>query len=370
MAHLTSRHKLTIDIANPVPTVETEYDHIYAIQGPTDVLFVLSGVDLGTVGIYDCIINYGDGSEVKNIEPVFINRLPTKLSLSAVDHTFYQTTTDSSELTAQVIVDYFSVGGATPATVFHNIIIKQSPSSSIEKNIEVLNTQLFTVSGEAVPLLNLESDENIIYPCAFIEVSASKVIDDNIYISTDPEVIDLNAEYLYRTEIGLVESDLDNFGLLALSGSGFTLQGKSGKTYTTVFGVSGEDPKYSYTQNITSVVLSASLSAYDGIPALQQTITTLFADNGLLGTEFSQISSYSNSIYFYQSNQLPPEATVYTYTTSVSTTIIGGGYTVYDVPIDNIYSYTTNPYGPAGITGLSAVNRMKTDPNALLIRAL
>tara|TARA_R110002153_G_scaffold266866_1_gene430509 strand:+ start:975 stop:2084 length:1110 start_codon:yes stop_codon:yes gene_type:complete len=369
MAHLTSRHKLTIDISNAVPTTSAEsYEHIYAIQGPTDVLFVLSGIDLGSIGIYDFTANYGDGSSIKNIEPLFINRLPTELSLSAVEHTFYQTTSASSEVNAQIVARYLSDAGAIPSIVTHNIKLKQSAGNAIEKNIEILNTQLFTISAEAVPLINLESDENIIYPCAFIEVEDVERIDDNIYINTDPETIDLDAKYLYRSNVTLTQ-DLDNFQLSALSGSGFTLQGKSGKLYTAVFGISGEDLRYTYTQNTTSIVLSTDISLYPGISGLQETIITLFDSNGLIGTEFSLISSAGNDIYFYQSNQLPPEATLYTYTTSVSSTIAVGGYTPY-AATDNIYSYTTNSFGPSGNIGLSAVNRMKTDPNGLLIRAL
>ena len=369
MAHLTSRHKLTIDISNAVPTTSAEsYEHIYAIQGPTDVLFVLSGIDLGSIGIYDFTANYGDGSSIKNIEPLFINRLPTELSLSAVEHTFYQTTSASSEVNAQIVARYLSDAGAIPSIVTHNIKLKQSAGNTIEKNIEILNTQLFTISAEAVPLINLESDENIIYPCAFIEVEDVERVDDNIYINTDPEDIDLDAEYLYRSDVTLTQ-DLDNFQLSALSGSGFTLQGKSGKLYTAVFGISGEDLRYTYTQNTTSIVLSTDISLYPGISGLQETIITLFDSNGLIGTEFSLISSAGNDIYFYQSNQLPPEATLYTYTTSVSSTTAVGGYAPY-TDTDNIYSYTTNSFGRSGNIGLSAVNRMKPDPNGLLIRAL
>lgn len=370
MAHLTSRHKLTIDISNAVPTTSAEaYNYTYAIQGPTDVLFVLSGIDLGSIGIYDFTVNYGDGSSIKNIEPLFIDRLPKGLSLSAVEHTFYQTTSASSEVNAQIVARYLSDAGAIPSIVTHNIKLKQSAGSTIEKNIEILNTQLFTISAKAVPLINLESDENTIYPCAFIEVEDVERIDDNIYINTDPETIDLDAEYLYRSDVTLIPADLDNFQLSALSGSGFTLQGKSGKLYTAVFGISGEDLRYTYTQNTTSIVLSTDISLYPGIAGLQEILTTLFDSNGLIGTEFSLISSVGNDIYFYQSNQLPPEATLYTYTTSVSSTTAVGGYTPYSAQ-DNIYSYTTNSFGPSGNIGLSAVNRMKTDPNGLLIRAL
>ena len=121
----------------------------------------------------------------------------------------------------------------------------------------------------------------------------------------------------------------------------------------------------------TSILLSSNLDVYTGFETLQNTVTGLFAQNNLIGTEFSAITKDIASIQFYQSNQLPPEATLYTNTTMVSSTSSGvvNNFTAFDFT-DQIYTYTSNAYGPSGLIGLSAVNRMKTDPDGVLIRAL
>lgn len=370
MAHLTSRHSLTVTLSNDVPNVDNVVSYLYAIQGPTDVCFDIDNIDLGNVGIYSFTFNYGDSSTVESISPVFSNGLPVELPVSAVEHTYYQTTTAASELTAVATIKYMSVNGAAPLTTEHKIVFKQSPANMIEKNLEIINTQLFTLSGDNTPFFNLESDENIIYPCAFLEIDDPVIFDDNIYLNTDPEVINLSDTYLYSTEITL-ENDITTNGLSALSGSGFTIQGKSGNIYTVAFGISGHDLRYTYTQNTTSILLSSNLDVYTGFETLQNTVTGLFAQNNLIGTEFSAITKDIASIQFYQSNQLPPEATLYTNTTMVSSTSSGvvNNFTAFDFT-DQIYTYTSNAYGPSGLIGLSAVNRMKTDPDGVLIRAL
>ena len=165
-------------------------------------------------------------------------------------------------------------------------------------------------------------------------------------------------------------NDISTVGLSALSGSGFTLQGKSGKLYTVTFGVSGDDLRYTYTQDTTSILLSGDIITAPTLQELQNIIINLFTDNNLIGTEFSAISAVNNNtISFFQSNLLPPEATINTYTTTTSATSSTNGFTAFTFT-DETYSYLVNAYGDAGLTGLSAVNRLKSDPTALLIRAL
>ena len=254
MAHLTSRHSLTVTLSNGVPSVDNVISHLYAIQGPTDVYFNINDIDLGNVGIYSFTFNYGDSSKVESIPPVFSNGLPVELPVSAVKHTYYQATTATSELTAVATIKYMSVNGAAPLTTEHKIVFKQSPANTIEKNLEIINTQLFTLSGDNTPFFNLESDENIIYPCAFVEIDEPVIFDDNIYLNTNPELINLSDSYLYSTEITL-EDDITTNGLSALSGSGFTIQGKSGNIYTVAFSISGEDLRYTYTENTTYLTI-------------------------------------------------------------------------------------------------------------------
>jgi hypothetical protein len=373
MAHLTSRHSLTVNLSSGIPTADNVYNQTFAIQGPTDVKFNLTDIDLGSVGISDFYIDYGDGSTIQNIQPTFVSSLPTSIPLSAVTHTYYQTTADTDELTATAIIKYFSTGtGNKPLSTTHNVIFRTTPANMVEKNFNILNNQLFTIDGDASPSFNLESDENVVYPSTYVEVVTSAVLDDNIYINTNPESISLSDTYLYQTIINVnPPSDITTVGLSALSGSGFTIQGKSGNLYTVAFTVSGEPLRYTYTQNTTSILLTSNFSETPSFETLQNTITGLFYDANLIGSEFSAITKSTTNIQFLQTNLLPPEATLYTFTTTTSTTSSGpaNNYTAFSFT-DNTYSYTTNSYGDAGLTGLSAVNRMKTDPDALLIRAL
>lgn len=369
MAHLTSRHSLTITLSSGTPAVDSVFTQMHAIQGPTDVKFIIEDIDLGNLGIYGIVFNYGDNSTGLTIDPTFSGNLPKSIPVSAIEHTYYQTSTTASELTATAIIKYLSNGGNKPLSATHNIIFKQSAENMIEKNLEIINNQLFTVAGSATPLFNIESSENIVYPCTFIELTDPVIFDDSIYINTDPEIISLSDTYRYKTQISL-EADITNFGLSALSGSGFTVQGKSGNLYTLAFGVSGEPLRYTYATNTSSILLSSDFIVAPSIETLQNAITGLLNDNNLIGSEFRSIEKTSNTISLFQSNLMPPEATLVTYTTTVSTASAGITPLIAFDFTDQNYSYTTNPYGSAGLTGLSAVNRMKTDPDALLIRAL
>ena len=370
MGHLTSRHTLTVNLSNSKPTVQAAaFTQVHAIQGPTDVKFLVDDIALGTVGIYGFTLDYGDGSEIVNIEPTFTNNLPTTLPISALEHTYYQTSTTASELTARATINYLSHDGIAPLSAVHDIVIKQSAENMIEKNLEIVNSQLFTIAGSATPIFNIESSDNIVYPCSFIEIEAPTLFDDNIYINTDPETgIDLNATYLYNSKIALTE-DVNSASLSALSGSGFTIQGKSGKRYTMAFTYTDQQLRYSYAQDTSNILLSAEVLLGANVETLQNSITGAF--NHLVGTEFSTITKESSAVVFYQSNQLPPEATLYTYTTTESSTdpTLADQIVPFSIE-DRTYAYTTNIHGPAGLTGLSAVNRVKTSPNELLIRAL
>lgn len=384
MAHLTSRHKLTVQLTNSLPAADDVYTQTFAIQGPTDVTFTFNNIQLGAAGIYDAIIDYGDGSLVTNIQPTFSSGKPVNLSLSAVDHTYYQTTSSASTLTATAIIKYLAVSGAKPLSATHNIIIKQTAANMVDKNLQILNSQLFTIAGSATPIFNIESDDNIIYPSAFVEVEDPIVFNDSIYLNTNPETdISLTDEYLYSSTI-TIGNDLNNFGLSALSGTGFTIQGKSGSLYTVAFAVSGSDDlKYTYTQSSTSILLSGHFFDAPTVIEVRDRIVELFELRDLIGAgnEFSSTALTDDSITFFQSNQLPPEATLYTYTTSTTSTSsfpllnTPYNYDPFDAATDLKYSYVANSYntenkGSAGNTGLSAVNRMKTDKDALLIRAL
>lgn len=368
MAHLSSKHTLNISLSNGTLTTDFTATQTHAIQGPTEVTFDFSEVELGPIGIYDLSLNYGDGTPVFIQEPTFntTTRLPTTLSSTSASHTYYQTSTGVSELTATLVARYLS-GGNKPLSALHNVIFKQTAANMIDKNFNILNNQLYTLSGKPTPFFNVESDENIIYPCSYVEVeSAAPTFDDGIYLNTDPELnIDTSQNYLYKTEI-IFSGETISGNTSALSGSGFTIQGKSGKLFTVAFSVSGENLRYKYILPTNDVFLTENIDSFT-LETLQNSIINLFGP--VSASEFSNIIAATSGVEFYQSNQLPPEATNYVFTTSTSATSSFNGIAAF-AATDNTYSYLTNSFGPSGLTGLSAVNRMKTDPNALLIRAL
>lgn len=383
MAHSTSKHTQTIYLTSGSEglAVDTISNQTFAIQGPTNVTFVLSGIDLSPTGIEDFSINFGDGTPIKHIEPVInlseTSYLPTKLSVDSIDHLYYQQNTTSNDISAKVTVRYLSGGSSynKPLSGIYNIFLKQSAENMIDKNFEILNSQLLTIQGKPIPYFNLESDENIIYPCTFVELQTAAPDKDAIYLNTDPEDTTNNdAEFLFKSRISISSDAYSNtVGLSALSGSGFTVQGKTDKLYTFAFGISGEAPAYlsAYSTSARDFILSADIgnNQYTSLGTIVKSITGEFAY--LIGVDFNNITVIDNTIEFLHSNLMPPEATPKTFTSAVTSSIAYGSqvYTGFAAQ-DLTYSYRNNSHGQSGTLGLSAVNRMKSDPDSLLIRAL
>jgi hypothetical protein len=366
MAHLRSKHTLTVNLSNFAPTAShTVYYHRYAIQGNTTVTFVLSDVEIipstlqtGT-GIQGIYTNYGDGSEVEFIPGTISDSFVFNLPLTAINHTYFQVQSAPSALSAVFNILYQPNGSTTPLSATHNVEFLTTSENILDRNLEILNTQIFTIDNDAVPIFNLETDENIIYPFAYYEVLTAARSDQGVFLATDPEDIDTDAEYLSRTEITLT-SAVSTYGFDALSGSGFTLQGRDKSIYTIAFAITGDEIPVTYTQNTTSFVLSSMIDVpFTTNVSLLTTISGIFASNNLIGNQFTSIEVNDPSIIFYHTNLLPPEATDYVYTVSTSgayssNTEIQGFSSVYN-GTDFIYAYPTDGYG------LSASHRINTE---------
>lgn len=406
MAHLHSNNTKTIYISSGSPISNIETSQVHAIQGPTTITYNFSGVTLGDMGVYDFHADLGDGTskqiEVKSNDNGLFTVLPDN---TTVEHTYYQQlNTDNNDITVNFIVKYLN-GGAfagQPLSANHTITLKQTPLNLIDKNFEIANNQLITnnqlnLKGDPIPYFNLESEDNVIYPMAYAEIVEQQFFVDAFYINTDPEdnvATEVGQTFLYRTLVSLGPDVLQSaqHGISALSGSGFTIQGKSGKLFTFAAGLSSEplSGRYfggkaingstwggSYDQT-NSILLSTNfdgpllLPSDDTINSATSKISFFRAVTAVfepyLGTEFNNIIVDNNGdVAFLHSNLLPPEATLYTTTASQSASVNGQvGYAVQD----QTYTYQINQYGVAGYPGLSAVSRMKTDPDALLIRAL
>lgn len=361
MAHLRSKHSLNVNLSSYSPIDEDiAFSSRYAIQGNTTVTFVLSDIQnkITFPGVQGVYINYGDQDKTIFTQAVFENSLTTSLPFTSVNHTYFQTQSAPSSLSAIFNILYQPIAGQKPLSATHEIEFLTSAENILDRNLEIINTQLFTIAGEAVPFFNLETDENIIYPTVYYENLTAAVSDQGVYLNTDPEDIDTDAVYLNRTEVTLT-SAVSTYGFDALSGSGFTLQGKDSSIYTIVFSITGDDIPNTYTQNTTSFVLSTVLEEFTTNVSLLTSISGIFATNGLIGTQFTSIEVNNPSIIFYQTNLLPPESTDYIYTVSTSgaytnNTEIDGFSSVYG-GIDFIYSYPTSGYG------LSASLRINTE---------
>ena len=361
MAHLRSKHSLNVNLSSYSPVDEdTAFSSRYVIQGNTTVTFTLSDIqnEIAFPGVQGIYVNYGDGNTTTFTPAIFEDSLTTSLPFTSINHTYFQTQSAPNSLSATFNILYQPIAGQKPLSATHEIEFLTSAENILDRNLEIINTQLFTIDGDAVPFFNLETDENIIYPVTYYENITSAVSDQGVYLNTDPEDIDTSAVYLNRTEVTLT-SAVSTYGFDALSGSGFTLQGKDKSVYTIAFSITGDDIPNTYTQNTTSFVLSTVFDEFTTNVSLLTTISGIFATNGLLDTQFTSIEVDDPSIIFYQTNLLPPESTDYVYTVSTSgaatdNTELDGFNSIYN-GTDFIYSYPTSGYG------LSASLRINTE---------
>lgn len=395
MAHLDSKHTLTVNLSNYQPLDNSvTFVTREAIQGNTVVTFLLSGIQSDVrefhsdkPGFNSVKIDFGDPLSVgkTTYSAKFSAGVTNTLPFTSISHTYFTSTSTYTTLSANIAIKYEQVDqNIGPLTATHIIEFRTTPENIVDRNIELLNSQLFTVGGSAVPYFNVETDENIIYPLTYFELQPSSRVLSGIYLNTDPEdLVEYPDDFfLARTELS-PSSALSAFGNIALSGGGFQLQGHTGRRYAFAFSLSGEPTA------ITSLSSTNAINYTDlDIPFIPATtlesgvlstyatffdvITAGFSNLGIIGTgnEFTSIvTSYDPiKITFNQTNLLPPDATIYTYGTLVST-----GYVPYTTDRNNIfipsdtdflYTYPTSGYG------LSAVNRVITDPAGDNITAL
>ena len=389
MAHLDSKHTLTVNLSNYQPQ-DSHVNFITreAIQGNTVVTFLLSGIQTDVrdfhsdkPGFNSVEIDFGDpmSNGITTYSAKFRNAGVTDtLPFTSISHTYFTDVSSYTTLSANIAIKYEQVDrNIGPLSATHIIEFRTTPENIVDRNIEILNSQLFTVGGSAVPYFNVETDENIIYPLTYLELQPSSRVLSGIYLNTDPEdrVEYPDDFFLARTELS-PSSALSAFGDIGLSAGGFQLQGHTGRRYAFAFSISGEDTAITDLSS-TSLINYTDL-AIPYIPATTletgvlstyatffDVITAGFDDLGIIGTgnEFTNIvTGYDPiKITFNQTNLLPPDATVYTYGTLVSTGYVPGTTDPNNIFIssdtDFLYTYPTSGYG------LSAVNRVITDPD-------
>ena len=211
MAHLGSKHSAFIDLtAGPgigpgssIPSVESLVYHYepIVIQGNTIAQFALSGLQFDVdekealgwkyAGLDELIFEFGDGVQEtyngkydKRFGTGFTNAgvlstQVTVLPLTSLEHTYFSTITGSQEISARVTTVYTQTAGesltqqASALSAVHIIPILQTADNLVDRNLDVLNSQLFTYENNIVPYFNIETDENIIYPVSYYEVIPS-----------------------------------------------------------------------------------------------------------------------------------------------------------------------------------------------------
>ena len=424
MAHLGSKHTLSINLSNFHPKVEDLiFEYSYAIQGNTTLTYVLSDIqkNITSPGIQSIIFDYNAANGDRILyPPKFSGKSSTMLPFTASNHTFFQSTSSPARLSAVVSVVYnrlFDDGTAPrlgklkPLSATHIIEFYSSAENVVDRNLKVLNSQMFTAGkgsrgdfiGQTIPILNFETDENIVYPMSFVQGLTTAVVDTSIYLATDPENIEIDQTYIARSLIQPTPA-LSSNGSKALSGNGFTVQGRSGVTYTGYFTITGDTPSLFHRHGGSGDFLtpisdlsSTNTNVYVSVPidelnkpisvsdpnaayksrnayftvlsAISASFAHLTEDFG--GQEFTTIETrkMENKILFHHTNLLPPDATVRSYVISTSGSVMKPLLSQYPawsskMPRDVIYSYPTAGYG------LSAVNRIATDPDQFNIVVL
>jgi hypothetical protein len=178
MEQLTSNPTYTIYISGyePVSSSYTLYQK-HSIQGTTNLVFNLTGVNIGTYGFYR-IQCKTPTVNIFNISPSIVGT-SVSLSTNLITHTYYPDY-KNDYITVDVFYrnGYKTTFGITLCTVAENIL---------DKDLTILNTQMFYSNNKFVPILNLESNENTIYPIGYSDIQQQQAATTVIYLKTDPE---------------------------------------------------------------------------------------------------------------------------------------------------------------------------------------
>ena len=393
MAHLDSKHTLTLNLSNNQPDSNTDFITRVAIQGNTTVTFLLSGIQENVrefhtdkPGFKSLKIDFGDPSSTGSVEysPKFREGITDTLPFTGISHTYYSTASAYNTLSANIEAVYEQTDNDVGDVTAHHIIeFRATPDNIVDRNLEILNSQMLFINDTSVPYFNVETDENVIYPLTYFELLSSARSLSGIYLASDPEDrVEYPDDYfLARTELS-PSSALSAFGSIGLSAGGFQLQGKTGRRYSFAFSITGDDTANTDLSSTSAIsfkdiyIPEIPVATETGILSTYATfftaITSSFDDLGIIGkgNEFSSITtSYDPiKITFNHTNLLPPDATVYTYGTLVSTGYVPGTTDENDlfIPGDTDFFYTY----PEVSYGLSAVNRITTDPDGDNITAL
>ena len=178
-----------------------------------------------------------------------------ELPFTTLQNTYFSSVSTLSSLSASFSILYNQIDSSVgPLTAFHKVHFLTTPDNTVDRNLELLNTQLFTELNDPVPIMNFETDENIIYPMSYFQVETAGPDPQGIYLNTDPEsaVAYPSDTFFSATQLKTSISGLSTYGTIALSGGGFTVQGRTNRRYSFAFSISGDDTIYSANSSISS----------------------------------------------------------------------------------------------------------------------
>ena len=453
MAHLDSKHTIHIDLdypANPIGTVVPSIESIeyyyppVIIQGNTIANFSLSALQKDDsertadgweyCGVDSLTFTYGDASEITfpGADNSRFSSSTSVLPITNIDHTYFSSTSGAQELSARVTIVYTQTAGSSltqqisSLSAVHIIPILQTADNVVDRNLDVLNSQMFTYENRIVPYFNFETDENIIYPMSYFQVVTSDDLGRGIYLNTGEEGdltrflptfaggdIDFDTPSYFIHSTQFAASSALSAIANSLSGVGFTLQANSSagadivqpKLYSFVFSITGDDPFLKTPggvnlYGIEAISASGELGK-DNILTIEvpnypttnefglSTYTSLFSsisaavgDNIGPGRDFIDIkfsvasgsddNRYNiNTITFFQAPPLaPPVASMFTYaatsTASMPDALVFGS--VYPNIAANgavsAFGFNDTFTYPHSGRSLSASGRISTDPDA------
>ena len=393
MAHLDSKHTLNVHLSGYQPIASNvTFNSVYPIQGNTVVTFVLSSIQNsladGSGGFRGVEVRFTEAGE-NVFYPAKFNTTTfdtLELPFTTLQNTYFSSVSTLSSLSASFSILYNQIDSSVgPLTAFHKVHFLTTPDNTVDRNLELLNTQLFTELNDPVPIMNFETDENIIYPMSYFQAETAGPDPQGIFLNTDPEsaVVYPTDTFFSATQLKTSISGLSTFGTIALSGGGFTVQGRTNRRYSFAFSISGDDTIYSANSSISSnayinyatitfgnlLSTTPSNTIYSNVLS---TIKTSVESLGIVGTnlEFESVTTPSlSTILFNHGNFLPPAATYYIHPTVTlsgihESNLYGAWYDPVDGIIDYLYTYPESGYG------LSASNRISTDPDGDNITAI
>ena len=217
MEQSTSKDTIIVNLAGTPAGADATFNYQCAIQGNSTIMFTLTGIGIGDNGVQGFEFEYDDSKDDAIFYPAsFTGNVINTLPVSAICHLYYHTDSSSDVISANISVLYQPIGTAKPLSANHIVEIFSSATNTLDKEFSLLNSNLFTNDGVAVPSFNFESNQNIIYPVTFFELLSSAQSASGIYLTTNPETDTQATNLSALSASGIVNTDPDGDRITAI----------------------------------------------------------------------------------------------------------------------------------------------------------